>query len=174
MKKNIPREQGFTLIELLVVIFIIAVLTGLAMTNFLGARERARDSKKKAELQQLKTALRLYYNDYGKYPANYTLSPYINGIKGCGANGDENCPKAGCVVDFAAGGSACGDTTYMKKMPSDYGSKVYYYQIASGDDFLLKASLENKVDPDAAVSKQRCPGVSPTTCGIGDYCVCAD
>ena len=180
MKRNILQEHGFTLIELLIVIFIIAILTGLAMTNFLGARERARDSKKKAELTQVKTALRLYYNDYGKYPAFYSSShtvngvTYFNGIKGCGINGDENCPKAGCAIEFAAGGSSCGDTNYMKKIPYYTTGTMLYYQLAGGDDFLLKALLENKADPDAAVSKQRCPGSGSYICGTGDYCVCAD
>ena len=56
--------RGFTLIELLIVITIIGTLAGLLFTNFSGARERARDSKRKSDVTQMKNALRLYYNDY--------------------------------------------------------------------------------------------------------------
>lgn len=86
MKKNL----GFTLIELLVVISIIGVLTTLILANLSDARARARDSQKKSELTQLKTALRLYYNDNQKYPAS-----------------------AGIITDPAF-------STYMKKLPAEF------------------------------------------------------
>src|SRR3989304_4722403 len=75
-------KKGFSLIELLVVITIIAALVAVALPNFLGARQRARDAKKKAELRELKSALRLYYNDFNSYPGG---TGYY--IKGCGATG---------------------------------------------------------------------------------------
>ena len=59
--KNVSR--GFSLIELLVVIAITAALIAVALPNFVGARERARDVKRKAEMAELRNALRLYYND---------------------------------------------------------------------------------------------------------------
>jgi len=66
MKSN----KGFTLIELIVVISIIGVLSTLIINNLNDARARARDAKRKQELSGLKTALRLYYNDYQTYPVN--------------------------------------------------------------------------------------------------------
>ena len=59
---------GFTLIELLIVIAIIGILAALIMTNVQGVRERARDSRRKADLSALKTSLRLYYNDQKIFP----------------------------------------------------------------------------------------------------------
>ncbi|MFA5103139.1 MAG: type II secretion system protein, partial [Candidatus Thermoplasmatota archaeon] len=44
------KKQGFTLIELLVAIAIMAVIMALAFPNYLSARERARDTKLKAEM----------------------------------------------------------------------------------------------------------------------------
>jgi prepilin-type N-terminal cleavage/methylation domain-containing protein len=72
MKNN----KGFTLIELLVVISIIGVLTAVLMMNLVGARERSRDAKKMQDLNSLKNALRMYYNDNNAYP---TGKPVILG-----------------------------------------------------------------------------------------------
>ena len=76
MKKNqtLNRAQtsaaGFTLIEMLVVIFIIGILVSLLLSNILGARQRAEDIDRKNDAQQMKKALRLYYNDNQVYPTS--------------------------------------------------------------------------------------------------------
>ena len=67
MKKN---KNGFSLVELLVVISIIAVLSAVLMVNFVGTRERSRDSQKVQDLNAIKSALRMYFNDYQYYPAS--------------------------------------------------------------------------------------------------------
>ena len=67
-----PKLNAFTLIELLVVIAIIGVLTTLAVIALGNARVKARDSKRVADLKQISTALELYYNDNGAYPAIIT------------------------------------------------------------------------------------------------------
>ncbi len=65
------KQKGFTLIEILVVIAIIASIIAVAIPNYLSARQRASDVKKKENMEQLKTALRLYYNDYNSYSGRY-------------------------------------------------------------------------------------------------------
>lgn len=62
------REKGFTLIELLVAISIIAVLSAILLPNFMGVREKAKDSQKIQDLSAVKNALRMYYNDNNSYP----------------------------------------------------------------------------------------------------------
>lgn len=64
IKKN---KQGFTLIELLVVLFIIGLLTGIILPNLIGYRLRARDASRKRDLESIKTALRMHYNDNQGY-----------------------------------------------------------------------------------------------------------
>ncbi|MBI3577150.1 prepilin-type N-terminal cleavage/methylation domain-containing protein [Candidatus Gottesmanbacteria bacterium] len=170
-------SHGFTLLELLVVIAIIAVIIGLALPNFLGARERARDYKRKAELLELKTALRLYFSDYNKYPS------WSNGllIWGCGTSGGSVCPAC-TTAEFAAGGAdGCG-TIYMRRLPKSTsgGVEYRYYQTNAGDDFRLKVTLENASDPDLATSQVKCPTTTPVGSGTNinygatDYVVCAD
>jgi len=82
MKKNkghACRRAGFSLIELLVVISIIGVLTTVLVMNFVGSRERARDAQKIQNLNNIKSALRMYYNDNQVYPTNINnlVSSYI-------------------------------------------------------------------------------------------------
>jgi len=160
--------EGFSLIELLVAIAIIAVLLALALPNYLGARERARDSKKKSELAQLKTALRLYYNDYQRYPA---VAVPVSGeglgtIAGCKVGGTSACPCKTDAFDFATStdiGCDAVATIYMKRFPSNitFGNNVDYYGVTSdGEDFCIKTPLENISDADIAASQKACT----TTC----------
>ncbi|MFZ2310023.1 MAG: prepilin-type N-terminal cleavage/methylation domain-containing protein [Patescibacteria group bacterium] len=88
MKKN---QQGFTLIELLVVVAIIGLLATLSIVALNNARARARDARRVADVKQIQTALELYYNDYGIYPATV--------------------PTSGTVI-------SSGTTVYMSQVPT--------------------------------------------------------
>src|SRR5258706_992741 len=102
VRPHTKQKKGFTLIELLVSIAIIATLIGLALPNYLSARGRAKDARRKEDLQQLKSALQLYYNDFHKYPPSGSAGiGKLNYIAGCGASGTTLCPGS-CSVDFAA------------------------------------------------------------------------
>ncbi|MDP1722083.1 MAG: prepilin-type N-terminal cleavage/methylation domain-containing protein [Candidatus Gottesmanbacteria bacterium] len=172
-------KKGFTLIELLVVIAIIAVIIGAAVPNLLSARERAKDTKKKSEIQQLKQALRLYYNDYNSYPTNFNGGiGKQNYIKGCGSLGTSECPMTpACTsaADFTAGGTDGCAVIYMKKFPSDLGSSMFYYPVASNtDDFCLKVPLDNASDAEIAKSQTKCATPCSGKVSSTDYAVCAD
>lgn len=54
------RTRGFTLIELLVVIAIISVFSTVALTALNAARGRAQDTKRAADLSQIRSALELF------------------------------------------------------------------------------------------------------------------
>jgi general secretion pathway protein G len=127
-------QSGFTLIELLVVISIIGVLTSLLAANFVGIRGRAADAGKKSDLRQLKSALRLYYNDFQNYPAG------DGSLEGCGDG------TAACGTDFSANGNS-----YMAELPETF---EYY---SDGDEgFLLVVPLDNDSDTDIADSHTKC------------------
>jgi len=89
-KKKSKKSSGFTLVELLVTIAIMAALIAVLLPNFMGARERARDSQKIQELGAMKNALRLYYNDNQKYPAGaggmlgVGMTAYMSNVAGLG------------------------------------------------------------------------------------------
>ena len=113
---------GFTLIELLVVISIIGILAVLVMANLNSARSRARDAVRKSDLKNIQTALRLYYNDNGRYP--------------------ETSPPFGDKWE-------AGSTVYMSKVPQDtLPDQTYKYTVDATDKdlYTLSACLENDSD----------------------------
>ncbi len=120
------QVKGFTLIELLVVIFIIGVLASLILSNILGARQRAEDTKRKNDLKQMQTALRLYYNDHQNYPAADVLDP--------GEKFEVN------------------NTVYMGALPDEFT----YTVSTDGEEFRLRVALENASDQDIALSQAKC------------------
>ena len=149
-------KKGFTLIELLVVISIIGVLTALLLSNFVGIRGRAKDAKLKSNLEQMKTALRLYYNDYQQYPSGSGGS-----MDGCGVSGITTCTMGS---EFSAG---AGGTVYMKELPeyTEYG------RTNSGDGFYLGVVLNNASDVEVSNSSDECRSGSGTP---NTFYVCAD
>ena len=76
------REKGFTIIELLVVITVIAILVGIAIPRFKGMQDEANQSKAKAELRVLQTAIESYYMNQtpNAYPSTTTTlcASYLN------------------------------------------------------------------------------------------------
>jgi prepilin-type N-terminal cleavage/methylation domain-containing protein len=70
------RVFGFTLIEIMVVVAIIGILMTVGMASYLTVSKKARDGKRKADLEQVRAALVLYRTDAatGKYPTSITWS----------------------------------------------------------------------------------------------------
>lgn len=65
------KIKGFTLVELLVVIAIISVLVTMVLVaiNPIRIIEDSRDVKFRSEMNQLKVALQLHFNETNTYPA---------------------------------------------------------------------------------------------------------
>jgi prepilin-type N-terminal cleavage/methylation domain-containing protein len=63
------RHKGFTLIELLVVMSIIAIFSAIGYANFSDARKISRDAQRQSDLRLLQSAIELYKQKYGVYPA---------------------------------------------------------------------------------------------------------
>jgi prepilin-type N-terminal cleavage/methylation domain-containing protein len=79
--KQIPRALGFTLVELLVVISIIALLIAITVPVVGRATESARKAQARTELASIVTAIRGYYNEYGRMPqgSGQVDYSYLNG-----------------------------------------------------------------------------------------------
>ncbi len=114
-----------------------------------GVRERSKDARSKSNLNQLKTALRLFYNDNQNYPATGSI--------------DE--PVPGAIF------SGTGDVVYMQEVPV-FDS---YEQTSNGDGFLISVEMENEGDPEICESWTRCGVVG--SCVQGEesaYYICAN
>lgn len=72
------QKKGFTLIELLVVIAIIGILSSIGLVSLNGAREKARDAKRKNDLSMVRTALMLFYDGNKAYPDQNSVAPLSN------------------------------------------------------------------------------------------------
>jgi prepilin-type N-terminal cleavage/methylation domain-containing protein len=66
-EKMFKSKKGFTLIELLVVIAIIGLLSTLAIVALSSARQKARDSKRVADMKQLQTAMEMVFSENNSY-----------------------------------------------------------------------------------------------------------
>jgi len=68
-QKNKNSKNAFTLIELLVVISIIALLSVVSFALLDSARVKARNARRLADMGAIQTALDMYYDKYGYWPA---------------------------------------------------------------------------------------------------------
>ncbi len=62
-------KKGFTLIEVLVAATIIAILTAIGIVSYTSINRRSRDTRRKSDLEQLRSALEIYRTDNGFYPS---------------------------------------------------------------------------------------------------------
>ena len=66
-KKDPEREGGFGLIEVTLVIVVLAILLAIAIPNFVGASNAARDRSPRASLRITLTAAKVIYSDTGSF-----------------------------------------------------------------------------------------------------------
>jgi len=74
LKQYLVIKKSFTLIELLIVISIIGILSLIVVINISGAQEKARDTKRKADLESVKSALEAFRANKGQLPLQSTCA----------------------------------------------------------------------------------------------------
>lgn len=136
------KNNGFTLLEILVAVAIIAIIIAMAVPNFMGFRERARDARRKSDLSQIQKALEIYKSDQN--PPNYPDNGFMDGL--CNQCWSQ-------LVD-------CTGNIYMRKLPCDPKSNNPYYFNKDGSDnlrYTLFSCLENTEDPNEdQIGAQEC------------------
>lgn len=108
------KNLGFTLIELLVAMTIVAVLLGISLVSYQGARKSSRDGKRKADLEQIRSALEMCRTDAGSYP-------------------DTIYDDISCGVPVKI---------YLSGTPKDPSTLTSYYYLAGTNSYTLCAYLE--------------------------------
>lgn len=67
------KNNGFTLVELVVVVTIIMVITAVGAISFQSASTKARDGRRKADLEKIRLALEMIRQVGNTYPASEAL-----------------------------------------------------------------------------------------------------
>lgn len=78
-------NSGFTLVEILVVVSIIGLLLSVTLFGVGGARESARDAKRKSDIELIRSGLELYKADCKGYPVTLSLVGGTSSLVGTGA-----------------------------------------------------------------------------------------
>lgn len=126
--------------ELMVVMAILGILITVGLTSYKSVQMKSRDSRRKNDMRQIASALELYFNDKGRYPADDGSGK----ISGCGVGDTSLCNWTSAMTDSKG-------TVYMVVLPGDpVGSYQYYYDSygGQGKGFQLYARLENSQDVD--------------------------
>ncbi|MEA1963638.1 MAG: type II secretion system protein GspG [Candidatus Aerophobetes bacterium] len=96
-------EKGFTLVELMIVIAVIAILSGIAVINFLKVTEKAKRTEAKTFIAGLQTAISMYKLDTGHYPPDDKSSASLRealSFKGKDSSDEEDSGWAGPYMEF--------------------------------------------------------------------------
>jgi len=119
---NHNSKKSFTLIELLVVIAVIGLLGSIVLVSFKPVPEKARDTKRVAEIDTLFKSLELYCVDYENYPEQDT---------------------AGCIEDTIGepGGFAELIKPYLPEVPQD---PLYPREYEPGKKYCYQYQTENE------------------------------
>lgn len=129
---TIPQAQrsstAFTLIELLVVISVIGILAALLLVRFGAVEKSARDTQRKSDLNQYRTALENYAVSHGgMYPAtnvNLCANEDLCGTGGPLVAYMSQCPQDPLFAGDCSGGSGGRIYDYA---PSLIGDKYILY-----------------------------------------------
>jgi general secretion pathway protein G len=112
-------KKGFTLVELLVTITIIILLSSVAFISYQSSTRKARDNKRKADLEQMRAALEMYKSDNDVYP------------------------NASSFADMATVLTSGGYLTTTPTDPKSSSGYIYYYNRTSTITYDLCAYFES-------------------------------
>jgi len=140
--------KGFTLIEIMVVMSIIGILMALTLTGINSSRKTARDARRKADLEMIRSGLEIYKADCDAYPTTGSIvggSPLIGTFPPT--------PPTSCAAA----------NTYISIVPTDPVSLRFYRYAKVANGYEICTSLEQTGLPTVT-----CSGF--LNCGVGHLC----
>lgn len=179
-KKN-TKIKGFTLIELMVVIAVMGLLSSIIFASLSNARAKARDTRRKMDLEQLVRALALYINDNkGMLPLSNDCSSTRTVVNYPGTpNGGYGrmvtlCPPTSSTSFIGQVFKNNKYTSYFITDPrggTTSGCRYYYFTDSSGKYYQFSAYLEKPTASDSATMTNGSPPLrdNGTLCNIGNY-----
>jgi general secretion pathway protein G len=138
MRSSRHSQNGITCIEIMVGILIVGLLATIVIQSLRGASDKAKRTKARDDIAELKKALDRYYLDNGYYPTTdqglrALVTPPTNGF---------------LPLVYYSGG-------YLERLPKDPWGNPYFYQ-SDGNSYVLKSlgpdGIESADDIDASQS----------------------
>ena len=138
MRSSRHSQNGITCIEIMVGILVVGLLATIVIQSLRGASDKAKRTKARADIAELKKALDRYYLDNGYYPTTdqglrALVTPPTNGF---------------LPLVYYSGG-------YLERLPKDPWGNPYFYQ-SDGNSYVLKSlgpdGIESADDIDASQS----------------------
>lgn len=149
--------RGFTLIELLIVIAVVGIMAGFLYTNFGAANAEGRDAKRQADLRNLQTAVELYKQRHGRYPA-----------MGCTPGTDFLSSESDCPTYIA--GLAPG---FISRLPYDprKGTAVGYAYVTNSNGNAYKLIVTGTVETETVTPEHEFAScdMSSISYGLPDF-----
>lgn len=158
------KKKAFTLIELIVVVAIIGILATVIAVNLNGARTKARDAKRRADLKNVSTALELHYDKVETYKvANSGWSNTGEGWLSLVSAGDlytKSISGALAEEGFLADGNV-HDPIYG--ISNTDGGDYMLYLCGSGKGYTLSGTLEQLLPTDTPIDASHVCNTNATT-----------
>lgn len=115
MKVLRTKNSGFSLVELLITVSIIAILIAIGVASYATINKQSRDTKRKSDIEQIRSSLEMYRADNGSYPSA----------------GSGSWVAASSATDALIGLTPSLVPTYFSVVPRDPKSAQNYMYLAS-------------------------------------------
>lgn len=130
------NSRGITMIELLVVVAIIGVVSAIGYVTFDGQQKKARDSRRVADLKEIRSGLQLYFQKNGNYP----------GASGTGLTIYHSSSGPNWIPFLAPKYTSIIPTDPINKYNLGGTSQLYFYQVdAIGASYCLGTIVETSI-----------------------------
>lgn len=144
------KKKAFTMIEILVVVTIIGVLFGTAVISYRSLSQGSRDSRRRADLEQIRAALEMWRSSEPTALGQYPNLP------------EDNCDSLSGLVNF---------NEYLPVIPTDpkANAGVVYKCDSAASGYTLYSTLENTNNGVICGGSGDCGTGSPCEYAVGPY-----